>query len=440
MIPVRLREVIAKGVAHPVTFLLAINIASAALGTAQLAVTLAVLKPTDFAVIGVLAAIGSVMTGLLDVKLGDLTTRLLYAVPKGEAGRRGALLATSLWLHLLAGGITCVLVLAASLLLAPGFLQTTVPDSWWIGVMAARMGAIYPVSALTTFLRILGAFGVSGWLRLASQAASTVAMVLALWVVPSLDGYFLGAASASAIALALAALVATKEVHRGLGTRLWQRPEPAALSAFRGAGNFLAGSSLAGIAKLLSRSCDVLVVAALGNDTLTGLYRVARQGYDTIAGLTDAVHQFYTPTIVDSISRQRWGDYRKHRFRLMLIGGMAAGGVIAGSWLVLRPLATASYPHYLEALPAFEVLGALLVVTLGIHGWLWPTLVASGRMGWFGLFGIAGALLQLGALAWLGWSGRLDATTAALAAWIMALVSYGPLLLVRWRHRQRTSP
>ena len=412
------------------TFLLGVNIVCALLGLLQFAYTLAVLQPADFAVIGVLAAIGGVVTGLLDVKLADLTTKLFFAVPKGEPKRRGALLAASLMLHAAMGLVSAALVFGAASVLATRFL-TTAHESWWIAVMAARLASVYPMAALTTFLRLLGVFQASGWLRLGTQVVTTATTILALRASPDLTGFFVGAAAATGLTLAIALAVVTPQVRRALGGPLLQVPAWDTIWAFLTSGNFIAGGSLAGMSKLLSRSCDVLVVATLGNDTLTGLYRVARQGYDTLAGLTDAVHQFYTPTIVDCIQHERWAEFAKHRGRLMLIGSAAASGAVLGSWLLLRPLATAYYPHYGPALPAFEVFAGLLVVTLGIHGWLWPTLIASGRIGWFGVLGIAGAVAQLAAMALLAWAGRLDAATAAGAAWIMAAVGYGPVLIER---------
>jgi hypothetical protein len=98
---------------------------------------------------------------------------------------------------------------------------------------------------------------------------------------------------------------------------------------------------------------------------------------------------------------------------------------------MLRPLTAAHYPHYLPALSAFEVMAGMLALTIGVHGWLWPSLVAQGGVGRFGLFAMAGALLQAAVLAALGLGGWLDATTAAAAAWIMAAVNYLPLTIRR---------
>lgn len=427
------RERLGLLLAHPVTFLLAINIASAVLGLAQFGYALTVLRPADFAVIGVLAAIGGVVAGLLDVKLGDLTTKLYYAAPKEDRRGRGDLLSASLALHL-AAGLACALVtFFLAFLIAHRLLEREIA-AWWIAAMAARIGMVYPIGAATTFLRLVGDFTGAGWLRLATQTAITVLTITLLIASPDLAGFFLGVAVGAVVSLALVLTVASRRLGRALARPLLA---PAPREAFRRhfAASFIAGGSLAGLAKLLSRSCDTLLVAALTNDTVTGLYRVARQGFDSLAGLTDAVHQFYTPTIVDCVTRARWDEYRRHRARLMAIGVAAAAGAVVASWLVLRPLAAARYPQFWPALPAFEVFAGLLVVTLGIHGWLWPTLVASGRVGWFGVLGMAGALTQLAAIALLARVGLLTPAAAAATTWIMAGVTYGPPLIERLRRR-----
>ncbi|MGE0701847.1 MAG: hypothetical protein AB7O57_22300, partial [Hyphomicrobiaceae bacterium] len=330
------RALLGRVAAHPVTFLLAINIACAGLGLVQFGYALAVLKPSDFAVIGVLAAIGGVVTGLLDVKLSDLTTRLFFAVPEKERARRAGVLTASLGLHVAVGITIGALVLVAAALLAPHLLERT-PAPWWIGAMALRTAAAYPVNAMTSFLRLVGAFSTAGWLRLVIQLGVTLVTLGGLWLSPDLGGYFGAAVVAAVVSLGLTTVTTARGIGTSLGASLVRRPGAVDLAGFRTAGSFLAGGSLTSLSKLLARSGDTLLVAALAGDMTTGLYRVARQAFDNLAGLTDAVHQFYTPTIVDCVSRKRWDELARHRRRLMSIGAGAAVGALLLSWLVLRP-------------------------------------------------------------------------------------------------------
>lgn len=434
MTPTEARAQVGKLMAHPVTFLLVVNVVCGILGLFQFAWAVSVLQPRDFAVIGVLAAIGGVIAGLLDVKLGDLTTRLFYAANKEDRDGRAAILASSLLLHVLAGVIVGCAMLAVSHILAWRFLEQPVITAW-IAAAAARLATIYPISALHTHTRLIGEFWALGCLRLVTQIIITGITVAALVIQPDVTGYFAAMAINALVAIALATIVAANRVRLNLGTSLLRWPTADSFAAFRASGSFLAGGSLAGLSKLLSRSCDTLLLAALTNDATTGIYRVARQAFDTIAGLSDALHQFYTPTIVDCVNRNRWAEFRKHRFRLMLIGVTCSLGAIAGSWLILRPIAAAHYPHYTQALPAFEIFAGLLVITIGIHGWLWPTLVAGNKVGRFGLLGLCGAVLQLAAMIVLARAGWLGPAEAAATAWIMAAINYGPLV-AGWLARQ----
>lgn len=435
----RLREFVGAVAGHPVAFLLAINIVCAVLGLAQFGYAIAVLKPTDLAVIGVLSAIGSVVTGLVDVKLVDLTTKLYFAAPKDDRRRRAGVLTASLALHASLGLLIGAVVLAAGTMIAGRLLEQS-PAQLWTVAIAARMAVAYPVNAMTSFLRLVGDFAGSGWLRLTNQIVVTVITLAALTLSPDLWGYFLAVAIGAVLSVLLAAAWVSHSIGQKLGFAIFVLPRQAEVAGFMAERRFMAGGSLTGWAKLLSRAGDTLLVAALASDTTTGLYRIARQAYDNLSGLTDAVHQFYSPTIVECVAQGRDDQLRKHRGRLMVIGAGAAAGALSASWLVLRPLAMAYYPHYLPALHAFEIMAALLVVTLGIHGWLWPVLVARGHVAHFGGFAIAGAVVQLAAIGGLALAGRLDATSAALTSWAMAAIGYGPALILYARPSRVRDP
>jgi O-antigen/teichoic acid export membrane protein len=432
-----LRTLVTAAAGHPITFLLAVNVACAALGVAQFAYSLTVLKPQDFAVIGVLAAIGGVVTGLIDFKLSDLTAKLYFAAPKEDRGQRANLLAASLNLHAAAGLIVTALVLCAGILLAPRLLERST-DAWWVAALSVRIGSGYPLMALTLFPRLVGDFYAAGRLRLVTQIVVTLITVAALFAQPDLDGYYVGNLVSAAASLAIGLIVSGRHAGRVLGTPILRLAPPgAAMRAYLGSVSFLTSGWLMGVAKLLTRACDTLLIAALTNDATTGLYRVARQAYDNLAGLTDAVHQFYTPTIVDCVSRNRWEEFGKHRRRLMMIGATVAAGTIAMSWLVLHPLAALNYPQHSAALPAFEILAGLLLVTLGVHGWLWPSLVASNQVRLMSVLTLAGAIAQVSAIWALAAVGHLDQTSAAATSWVPLALAYGPTVFLH--HRRRPS-
>jgi O-antigen/teichoic acid export membrane protein len=417
---------------HPVTFLLAINLACAALGLAQFGYSLAVLKPADFAVIGVLVAISGVVTGLLDVKLGDLTSKLYFAVPKEDGSQRAEILAASLCLHVAAGLIATVLIMLAGALLASRLLERS-PEGWWMGALAIRIGLGYPLAAFNLFPRLVGDYFAAGRLRLVTQLVVTLFTIAVLIGEPNLNGYFAGALVGAGVSTAIALIVSCGHAERALGAPILRLAPSTAMRAHLGSVTFLTSTWFMGAAKVLSSACDTLLVAALTSDTTAGLYRIARQAYDSLSGLAEAVHQFYTPTIVDCLSRGRWPEFNKHRRRLMVIGAIVAFGTLALSWHVLRPLAHIDYPQYSAALPAFEVLAGLFLVTLGVHGWLWPLLVVSNRVRSMSIMAFAGAVAQVSLIWALGAAGLLDQTTAAATSWLAFALTYGPTLFVHRR-------
>lgn len=436
MIPDALRQPLHRLIAHPVFFLMAVNVACAGLGVVQLAALLSFLSPADFAVIGVFTAVAGIVTGLFDVRLVDLTTKLFYE--KGGAGIDGqlAVLRTSLVLHVVLG-LLVALPIAIGAMLAGELLMRREVATGWVLAFALRVMLSYPVNIITAALRLLGEFRLSGWLRLGTQFGALAALVGIVALFPTLDGYFW--ASASGMAMGLAAALATLALAMRTRARgsIVGRPDRATLARFLASRQFIIGGSMASFGKLLGRSADMLVVAALTSENVAGLYRVARQGYDTLTGLSDAVHQFYTPTLVDCIKSGRVDELAKHRNRLLLIGLGAAGGAILASWIVLRPIVATHYPQFAGALPAFEMFSGLLGISLGVHGWLWPSLVASGRVAEFGLLSVLGASVQLAGLAALDAWGTLDPASAAAAALLSACMVYGATLALV---RRQTGP
>lgn len=437
-VPQATSDLARRVIQHPVSFLTAVGVVIAILGVAQLAVALIALKTEYFAVIGVLAATSGLVANIVDVRLADLGTRLYLEVPKGEPGGRRAILAAGLVLQAALGLIIFALGLIAMTVIAPRLVEQPVAP-WWIVGTALAAGCQYVTAGVGVQLRLIGRFTASGWLRLGVGAAGVTAMITALAVRPSLDGYVAGQLMTAMIGLAASTVVLARHVRQVLGGSFLQMPPRAAFGAYLDATGFLMSGSLLGFAKSLTRTGDVLLVAALTSDLATGIYRIARQASDALFSLSEPVHQFYTPTIVAALSRGDQAGFRRVRIRLVLLGLAAALGVALGALLILDPLVEAFIPRHRPAVLPFAILGALIAVTVGVHGWLWPALVAHNRIAAFSWLTLAGGALQLVVMALLARAGRLDPATAAATAWLTATVTYGPFLaerLVR-RFRQR---
>ena len=424
------RDLALRAMRHPVAFLALVNAACAILGLAQFAVALALLAPPDFAVIGVLAATGSLVANLVDLRLPDLATRLYLGLAKSELEERRAILSAGLRIHATLALLIMVLTAAAMTWLTPRLLENRVAPTW-IVCMTLVVGAQYITALLGIYLRLLGQFTASGWLRLATTGTGVALMLAVLMRYPDLDGYFKAQAFATAIALAATLVVTERHTRALFGASLLAAPTRQALTSYNGARGFLAAGSLLGFAKILTRNADMLLVAALTSDQVAGSYRVARQASDSLFGLSDAVHQFYHPTIVAALARNDQAAFRAARLLLVVIGTLASLAAVGGALMVLDPLVAALLPRHRPAVTSFAVLAGLLAVTIGIHGWLWPVLVAHGRIGLFGCLSLAGGIIQLAAILLLSRFGWLDPTTAAATAWLAVVVTYFWFLIER---------
>lgn len=432
-----MRRILGRAARHPVAFLGLVNGLCLAIGLAQIGVMAALLPVTAFAVIGVLMAVCGVVANVVDVRLTDLTTRLYFAADARNERARRDILAAAIWLQAGLAGAIGLVVAIGGLLVAPRFLEQPIKTSWVLAV-ALQAAAQYAIAPVGVHLRLLESFRASGWLRLATTAAGSGLVALLVALAPHLDAYFLAVGLGAAVQLALAAATLHAVTCRLLGGSSLTLPSRAAVDAHMGARSFIASGWLMGTAKAMTRAADVLVVAAFTNDAVTGIYRIARQASDALFALSDAMHQFYTPTIVAAASRHDDRSVRQLRWRVVGLGAATAAAAVIGALAILKPLLAAWLPHLLPVVSPFAALAGLLSITIGIHGWLWPLLVANGRIQAMSLLWLAGAAIQLGALVGLGLAGRLDAVSAALAAWLFYLAVYCPPLAMRALRRLRS--
>jgi len=420
-----LREVIR----HPAAFLLLVNICSALLALAQFAFTLSVLLPVDFAVAGVIGAISGVITQLFDARTVDLTTRLYAKKPGDALDLRSDDLVAGLAVQAGLGLAITLAVIPAALLIAPLFLEQQI-SWWWVLCMAAAAGARAIFLTVGGFLRLAGSFTASGWLNLSAAVLALVVTVVSLRASPNLDGYFTAIALFNVILLVVSLAVAEGILRRRLGRGILRVVPRAALIEHIKSRHFLMANSLTSFAKVVTR-CDILVVAALAGDAVAGTYRVARLAYDALLGLVDAIHQFYSPTLVAAVLGGDKREFHALKTQLVIIGGAAGLSAVAASLAILGPLAAMYFPAHQGAVIPTAVFAGLITINIGIHGWLWPQLVAEGRVGVFALLSLAGAIVQVLALVGLGLAGNLSAAAAAAANWLPALITYAPYCIRR---------
>jgi O-antigen/teichoic acid export membrane protein len=415
---------------HPVLMLGGVSAAALPLSLLQFAVAVAVLSPADFAVVGVLLAAGSFVANFVDLRLIDLSTKLYYEASKHQPGARLSILRAGFWLQ---GGLAMLaFALAAPVTTYAAAWLLERPVEWsWIWIAAFLPAAAFVSSTVSAFLRTTGAFEAFGAFRLSSQILQAVIVITFLVIGRNVGSYLTGLGLAALVVLALSILWCEWESRKRLGGSLLAFPDREAVQQHLGDLSFLAAGSLIGFAKMMSRTGDVLMVAALSSDDMTGLYRVARQAADALYSLTDAVNQFYGPTIIAAVSRKDDAAFRHLRKRVFGIGLATVAAAVLVGLFVLPPVTTWYAPQHLGAVAPFTVFAAAIMVLIGVHSWLWPALVAQGTISRFGLASLAGAALQILAMAVLYRLDLFTPTTAAMCFWLCLGVTYAPFVLER---------
>jgi O-antigen/teichoic acid export membrane protein len=420
---------------HPVLWLSGASAVGTLVSLVQFAIALTVLTPVDFAIIGVLLSAGTFVVNFVDMRLIDLTTKLFNDVEKEGQARQLDVLGAGLLIQ--AGLAAIVIVVAGGVVWAAGTWLLTQPIHWSLIVAAAVMPAATLVSStLSAYLRLLGAFDVFAAYRLVSQLTQAAIVIALLLAFKSAGAYVVGIGVASVVILVMSWLWVRAVARNKMAlTFLAERPSARSLRQHTSQTSFLAAGSSISLAKMISRTGDVLIMAALSDERTTGLYRVARQAVDALFALADSVNQFYGPTIVAAVSGNDLKSYHHLRARVILLACLATAAGLALALLVLPSLGARFAPQHLDAVHPFAVFVLGLLFVIGIHGWLWNALVARGEIGGFGLASVVGAIGQGVAMVVLALLGKLTATTAA-ACWIVGLaITYLPLLASRAMHR-----
>lgn len=392
-----MRSVLAKLI-QPAQYLAFVNVLLGGLGLIQ---SLWVARGLSLAALGVVAVITGVNNTLLnfiDVRLADLAARLYYrpVTPDPRVYQASVLV-----LCLIGNaGLSVVLGLASiavSAWVVPAITSAPVALGWF-AAQAAATGLGNLTNTLNYLQRFSGRFVLFGTWRLGIRLAAVLVFGGVFASEYSLDRYYLGLVLGNGVAFLLTGLVtavvwlraeALPLGRRAVFTRAWP--------AYRQSGRFLFYGNMLGYAKLLHRAADVLVVGWLTDDTVTGLYKFARSLSDSLYLIFDAVNQVYQPRCLELLASGAEGAYRALARRSVLWVTAALAGVLLGELLLLRPALS-----WLFADKFADSEGAIIILTfpvwfvLGVHLWLWPLFVHSGRLGQFTVMSlIAGASQHL---------------------------------------------
>lgn len=415
---------------HPVVTLMLANAASAVLALVSLLVMLAHFAVADFAVTGVFVATGSLVSMGLDLRLLDLVSLRFYEMPEDQRSRRLAVMRIGFSLIAIQATLVASITIVALFALSGYFLQNPV-ESWWIICLGIFAGSQLGISGLITCLRLNKDFKAAGRLRVAVQASYTIFLVLLLGYDGTLHGYFASIALASIVSLTMALIEVNRVVWKSLEGSYFAFPPHSEFAALISRYRFLISGAYFSLGWMLMRAADVLVLATMSTDAVTGTYRIAKQCADAAEGLLNAVPLYFEPTIISALTRGDFAAFRKHRRFIIAIGAAVTICATGGVLMVIGPVVEAVYPRYLGSVMPLAILSATMAARSGIKPWLWPMLVANDKIRLFSLLMIFGATIQLSIMVLLGWFEQLDAVSAAMTSWVSAAVLFSPYLAMK---------
>lgn len=422
----------------PTRFLALVNVAGSALVFGRGLITARALGPELLGITAVISGVNTTVLNFLDVRLTDLAARLYYQTEGLDQAGQRTHRASVLGLCVLGNGFISLLLGGLGLLLARltlGWFTAAPVETWWLAAQALVLGTANLANTLTFLQRFSGRFHFVGTARLATQVGALAVFLAVFWPRPDLNGYYQGSLASAGLTLAGTALLSLRlwwgfdrlpVFGRGLG---------AAWAGYRRGLRFLFFGNVLGYTKLFHRAADTLLVGLVADDRVTGLYKFARSLTDALYVLFDALNQVYQVRFLELLSRRDPGPYRRLANRLLASAGLFTVVVLLGEGLFLRPLNELVFAgKYAGGEWPIIWLTVPFIFVTGVHLWLWPMLIHSGRLGHFTAVNALAVAVQYG-VALAGFA-LLGPSAAAAAAGYLAhyLVLY-PIVYLRERAR-----
>ncbi|MEK6210324.1 MAG: oligosaccharide flippase family protein [Pseudomonadota bacterium] len=395
------------------------NVFSALLGVATGLVVVRQLGPENFGLVGVVIAIMSVAANLLDFRIYDLLSRMIYGLPIDTPHRVQTaigIVRTGLMLQSVLSLVIGCAGVAAALILLHLFIDQTATLTVLLAFAAAEA-----FSTLGGVLGFLQRFARRA-LAMASVQVGIAAMRAAIVCFAvlhenSVEAYAKAVVISSALSAMVNALFLLSLALRHASFAEIFRLEMSNISRFATELRFVAFANLSGYGKLLHRSVDVLVVGYFCSDGETGVYKFARSLTDTLYILYDAMYKAFQADMLAWLTRNAGESYRVFAKRLALT---AAGGtlvVLAAEYWMLPPvLELIVGDRYLPAIPTILWLSVPVFFIFGIQFWLWPILVFHGRLSAY-----SGLQIMSVVLVQYGLPLVLFSITGAASPWLFAL-------------------
>lgn len=421
----------------PTRYLAFVNVIGTALGFVQGIISARLLGAEAFGVIAIIAATNTTVLNFLDVRLVDLAGKLYYRSRADTADDLRAYRASVLQTCLVGNGLISFGLTIVGLLANIAFVGVFTATPVRLGWLVAQSLVLAMSNWANTFdylQRFSGRFYLMGTWRLINRILYVIVFLSMLLASPNLDGYYSGALAATVLSLAMTA---------GLSIFIWLKYDRLpllrkgvwqALADYRRDSRFLFFGNLLGYVKMLHRGSDVLIVGLFANDRITGLYRLARSLTDGFYVLFDAMNQVYGPRFMELLSQRAHVEYRRLARRVL---GYSAGFTLLAlvAEIVAMPLLmrTILANRFVGAESAIAVMTIPFVFVTGIHMWVWPMYVYSGRIARYTVYGLLACLAQYVVMIGLFLSWRVTPVAAALGylAHYLVLVPLAYRLLAR---------
>jgi O-antigen/teichoic acid export membrane protein len=376
--------------------LIVVNILCAVLGLGQGIYVAGTIGAQDLAVVGVLVSSFSVVANFVDIRPIDLASKLFYEYE--DPSFRAGVLRACIAINGLIAAATLILGTIVALFLARGVIERPVAGLV-VGGQALVSSSAFLSGTPAALLRLTDRLALIAVWKIGAQLLTASCVTTAVWITGSLEGYYVGAAIAAALLVPIS-LVSSARAWRRIGVELRDRSSAGVVWArYRSEGRFLFGSSALGYSKMLHRGGDVIAMAAVSNDTVTGVYRLARSLTDGLYLIYEALYQVYFPRLLSLLARQEFAEYRREARRLVagsvLFTAIAATGAAVVMPVLERHALSSSYPGL--TMPVI-ILTLPFAAVVGLHLWLWAALVHLSRLGLLVGAAVIAAGLQLAGL------------------------------------------
>lgn len=412
------------GIVKDSSWLMARNVASAAIAFLQGIILARWLGTGDYGLLALIISYVTIVNQVVDFRIYEFATK--YVSEFWEKGRKTecfAVVKAAYLLDIATGALAFALVFATAKILSFFILDS--PDH-------ANLVIFYAVSLLFstangTATALLGVFGKFPWLSLYSMAYASVRFLLIITVLTAQKG-LPGVMAAYVAAELLGGLLINFLAFKVVRENLWQFRGDAHLALlrhrFREMVSFLVYTNLNEFLALFTKNIDMLFIGYYRNTTEAGLYKLAKSFAGCVGLLSEPVYTAVFPVMSRMLAAGNQARAVSLAWKITLIAAavfvpLCLVLVFCGSYIIHYTAGAA----YLAAAPALSIMvwgGAIG----GIFVWIRPVLLAIGRADVPAKINcISAVLLVLFSVIFVPRFGYLASSAISLLPWVLGHVA-----------------